>query len=187
MHFVHIWRHFFTWHSPYDGQVWFEASFPVLWQVLFFSLLVCMLLFQDDMVYIFGKDKTKGTLTLVDSLQLDGCPVQMESISGQEVIFSKLQIRHFFQWKSIDIFSYFYRKKYVVVLIRIASLRHFKWVPTTCFLGEIRKFYLNTPFCLELFFFFLFFFFFLILTQWLMALSLFIGLNIFKTIKKKHY
>ena len=41
---------------------------------------------QDNTIQIFGKHKTKGVLTLVDTFQLSGCPVQMEAISSQEVI-----------------------------------------------------------------------------------------------------
>lgn len=40
---------------------------------------------EDNMIDIFGKDKTSGTLSRVDTLQLDGCPVQIEALSSDTV------------------------------------------------------------------------------------------------------
>ena len=47
------------------------------------------------MVDIFGKDKTSGTLSRVDTLQLDGCPVQIEALSSDEVSLRNNQSSHF--------------------------------------------------------------------------------------------
>ena len=48
---------------------------------------------QDNTIQIFGKHKTKGVLTLVDTFLLSGCPVQMEDISSQEVIRYSITVR----------------------------------------------------------------------------------------------
>ena len=37
------------------------------------------------MVDIYGKDKATGTLSRLDTIQLDGSPVQIEVIAGNEV------------------------------------------------------------------------------------------------------
>ena len=37
------------------------------------------------MVDIFGKDKTTGSLSRLGTLQLDGCPVQIEALSSDQV------------------------------------------------------------------------------------------------------
>ena len=37
------------------------------------------------MVDIYGKDKATGTLSRLDTIQLDGSPVQIEVIAGDEV------------------------------------------------------------------------------------------------------